>query len=179
MSQTISSREGRLEAGTVTERERELAVQLLSAENKAGQGGGSGDYPHSFMGWVVQSKGKGAKATQTQQQRILVVNEYRLTTLKKARFTLKGRSKLEVSKHLPFLQLRSLRSSLVDGDGEEASGGSSEPQQPAFELSFRQDDGSVYELSFLSGSAAAIIEPVLRHARAVQVCLVCPLAAVC
>ena len=170
MSQT---REVRLEAGTVTERERELAVQLLSAENKAGGQGGSGEYPHSFMGWVVQSKGK-ANVTQTQQQRILVVNEYRLTTLKKARFTLKGRSKLEVSKHLPFLQLRSLRSSLVDDDEEEegasASGGSGEPQ-PAFELSFRQDDGSVYELRFLSGSAAAIIEPVLRHARAVQAAL--------
>lgn len=61
------SREERLDSATVSERERSLALALLSAD-------GSAEYAHHFMGWTLQRKdGK-------LQQRVLVVGQFRLST---------------------------------------------------------------------------------------------------
>ena len=141
------SREERLDSATVSERERSLALALLSAD-------GSAEYAHHFMGWTLQRKdGK-------LQQRVLVVGQFRLSTLRKARFTAKGRSKLAISKHFPFLQLRKVRCS-VDAPTGDAN----------LALTFRLDDGSTYDLAFLTPSAETILEPLVRLARAAQAAL--------
>ena len=81
-----AKRSTRVQEATVSAREQELAKKLLF-DSKAQR-----EYVQHFMGWVTQTKGV------QQQERILVVGEFRLTTLKKHAGLVKGRSKLSISK---------------------------------------------------------------------------------
>ena len=138
-----ATRTERLEAATVSDREAELATKLLSDATT------QGTYKHSFMGWVTQLKGAQS------QQRILVVGPYRLTTIKKHAGIVKGRSKLSISKHFPFLNLR-VMTTAVDDAG-----------LSSMHCSFRQDNGSAYALSlaWTADVAGQIIDPIVRSAR--------------